>query len=48
MACPLLLALLSPTGNEALLLLAIHHGLVHPCFTEDIIEEYAAVLARMA
>jgi putative PIN family toxin of toxin-antitoxin system len=38
--------LLSPTGNEALILLAIHQGLVHPCFTEDILEEYAAVLAR--
>jgi putative PIN family toxin of toxin-antitoxin system len=35
-----------PTGNEALILLAIHQGLVHPCFTEDIFEEYAAVLAR--
>jgi hypothetical protein len=23
--------LLSPTGNEALILLAIHQGLVHPC-----------------
>ena len=38
--------LLSPTGNEALILLAIHQGLVRPCFSEDIIEEYAAVLAR--
>jgi putative PIN family toxin of toxin-antitoxin system len=38
--------LLSPAGNEALMLLAIHQGLVHPCFTEEILEEYAAVLAR--
>jgi putative PIN family toxin of toxin-antitoxin system len=38
--------LLSPAGNEALILLAIHQGLVHPCFTEEILEEYAAVLTR--
>jgi putative PIN family toxin of toxin-antitoxin system len=38
--------LLSPAGNEALILLAIHQGLMHPCFSEDILEEYAAVLAR--
>jgi uncharacterized protein len=38
--------LLSPAGNEALILRAIHQGLVRPCFSEDILEEYAAVLAR--
>ena len=38
--------LLSPTGNEALILLAIHQGLVHPCFSEEILAEYAVVLAR--
>jgi putative PIN family toxin of toxin-antitoxin system len=38
--------LLSPSGNEALILLAIHHGLVPPCCSEDILKEYAAVLAR--
>jgi putative PIN family toxin of toxin-antitoxin system len=38
--------LLSPAGNEALILLAIHQGLVHPCFSEEILDEYAAVLAR--
>jgi putative PIN family toxin of toxin-antitoxin system len=38
--------LLSPAGNEALILLGIHQGLVHPCFSEEILEEYAAVLAR--
>jgi putative PIN family toxin of toxin-antitoxin system len=38
--------LLSPAGNEALILLAIHQGLVHPCFSEEILEEYSAVLAR--
>jgi len=36
----------SPAGNEALILLAIDQGPVHPCFSEDILEEYAAVLAR--
>jgi putative PIN family toxin of toxin-antitoxin system len=29
-----------------LILLAIHQGLVHACFSEDILEEYAGVLAR--
>jgi len=38
--------LLSPAGNEALILLAINQGLVRPCFSEDILEEYAAVLVR--
>jgi hypothetical protein len=33
----------TPAGNEVLILLAIHQGLVHP---EEILEEYAAVLAR--
>ena len=38
--------LLSPGGNEALILLAIHQGLVRPCFSKEILEEYAGVLAR--
>jgi putative PIN family toxin of toxin-antitoxin system len=38
--------LLSPAGNEALILLAIHQALVRPCFSEDILKEYASVLAR--
>jgi len=38
--------LLSPAGNEALILLAINQGLVRPCFSEEILAEYAAVLAR--
>ena len=38
--------LLSPAGNEALIPLAINQGLVRPCCSEDILEEYAAVLAR--
>src|SRR5208282_5133362 len=35
-----------PSGNEALIILAIHQGLVRPCFTEEIVEEYSEVLAR--
>jgi putative PIN family toxin of toxin-antitoxin system len=38
--------LLSPAGNEALILLAINQGLVRPCCSEDILEEYAVVLAQ--
>lgn len=38
--------LLSPVGNEALILLAVHQGLVRPCFSEEILGEYAGVLAR--
>jgi uncharacterized protein len=38
--------LLSPAGNEALILLAVHQGLVRPFFSAEILEEYAAVLAR--
>ena len=38
--------LLAPLGNEALSLLALHQGLLQPCFSEAILEEYRAVLAR--
>ena len=38
--------LLSPAGNEALILLAVHQGLVRPLYSEEILVEYAAVLAR--
>jgi putative PIN family toxin of toxin-antitoxin system len=38
--------LLSPSGNEALIILAIHQGLLRPCLSEEIIDEYAGVLAR--
>ena len=38
--------LISPAGNEALIVLAIHQGFVRPCLSEAIIAEYAAVLAR--
>lgn len=39
-------ALLSPSGTPALILLAVHQGLVHPCLSEAVLAEYAAVLAR--
>lgn len=38
--------LLSHAGNEALVLLAVHQGHVHPCFSDAILDEYAAVLTR--
>jgi len=37
---------ISSTGNEALLILAINHGLVTPCFSADILREYFDVLLR--
>ena len=39
-------ALISPTGNEALILLAVRQGLVKASFSEEILQEYAEVLAR--
>jgi uncharacterized protein len=39
-------AFISPTGNEALILLAVRQGLVKPSFSSDILQEYAEVLAR--
>lgn len=39
-------ALLSPKGNEALILLAIQHGMIQPCFSAAILAEYLAVLRR--
>jgi uncharacterized protein len=39
-------ALISPSGNEALILLAIRHGLVMPYFSAEILQEYVEVLAR--
>jgi putative PIN family toxin of toxin-antitoxin system len=38
--------LISPTGNEALLVLAVNQGLVVPVFSSEILEEYSAVLLR--
>jgi putative PIN family toxin of toxin-antitoxin system len=42
----LISGLLVPKGNEALILLAVHQGLVRPCFSEAIMREYEGVLAR--
>jgi uncharacterized protein len=39
-------ALISPSGNEALLLLAVKQGLVRPCFSAAALKEYSEVLAR--
>ncbi len=38
-------ALISPAGNEALILLAVRQGLVKASFSEEILQEYAEVLA---
>lgn len=39
-------ALLSPSGNEALLMMAISQGLLNPCFSVEILREYEGVLSR--
>jgi len=39
-------AMISSAGNEALLVLAINHPLVTPCFSAEILEEYSEVLLR--
>jgi putative PIN family toxin of toxin-antitoxin system len=39
-------ALLLPSGNEALVLLAIQQDLVRPCLSEAIMVEYTGVLLR--
>jgi putative PIN family toxin of toxin-antitoxin system len=39
-------ALISPAGNEALILLAVRQGLVKLSFPEEILQEYAEVLVR--
>jgi putative PIN family toxin of toxin-antitoxin system len=39
-------ALISSTGNEALILLAVRQGWVKPLFSAEILQEYAEVLAR--
>ena len=39
-------AMISSAGNEALLLMAIHQGLVAPCLSPEILEEYSEVLTR--
>lgn len=39
-------AMISSAGNEALLLMAISQGVVAPCFSAEILEEYTEVLLR--
>jgi putative PIN family toxin of toxin-antitoxin system len=39
-------AMLSPRGNEALIVLGVKHGFVRLYFSEEILEEYSIVLAR--
>jgi putative PIN family toxin of toxin-antitoxin system len=39
-------ALISPSGNEDLLLLSVKQGLVRPCFSHAVLKEYSEVLAR--
>jgi uncharacterized protein len=39
-------ALLSPLGNEAIIVLAIQQGLIKPYFSDEMLEEYVEVLAR--
>lgn len=39
-------AMISSAGNEALLVMAINQGLVVPCYSEEILEEYSGVLCR--
>jgi putative PIN family toxin of toxin-antitoxin system len=38
--------LLSPSGNEALIIQAVHQGLLRPCVSAAALAEYAEVLAR--
>lgn len=39
-------ALISPFGNEAQALVAVHKGRITPCLSPNILAEYAEVLAR--
>ncbi len=39
-------ALISPSGNEALIVLALRQGLLKPYFSSEILLEYSEVLAR--
>ena len=39
-------AMISSAGNEALLVMAINQGLVTPCFSPEVLEEYSDVLRR--
>lgn len=37
---------LSRQGNEASIILAVRHGWLRPCFSDEVINEYVAVLSR--
>ena len=39
-------ALISPSGNEALVVLGVQEDLIVACFSEEILQEYAEVLSR--
>ena len=39
-------AMIVPSGNESLVLLAARQGLITPCLSQEICEEYSGVLAR--
>ncbi len=39
-------AMISDAGNEALLVMAVNQGLVAPCLSAEILEEYREVLLR--
>ncbi len=39
-------ALISSAGNEALVLLAVQQGMIRPCISDPILQEYARVQAR--
>lgn len=39
-------AMISSVGNEALIIMAINQGLVTPCFSQEMLEEYSDVLIR--
>src|ERR1700733_445867 len=38
--------MISASGNEALVVMAINQGLLTPCFSREILEEYSEVLLR--
>ena len=39
-------AMIAPSGNEPLVALAATQGLITPCLSQEICEEYSGVLAR--
>lgn len=38
--------LISPLGNEAMIVLAIENGIITPCYSAELLKEYVGVLAR--